>query len=221
MKTILFQGDSITDCGRDRSLSVDCPYLTSAHMGNGYALLAAAQVGYEHPGEYKFINRGISGDRIVDVYARIKADILNLKPDYMSLLIGVNDVWHEFDLHNGVDAEKFGKLYDMLIGEVKAALPDIQIVIFEPYVMRGIGTDNTEAIPDKWNTFCTEVKKRAEKAKAVAEKYGLPFVTLQDKFDAAAEKAPASHWLSDGVHPTPFGHELIKREWLKAFNDIL
>jgi len=86
-KIILFQGDSITDCGRSRE--------DFSEIGKGYPMLVKAQLGFENPGEFEFQNRGISGNRIVDVYARIKSDIINLKPDYMSLLIGVNDVWHE------------------------------------------------------------------------------------------------------------------------------
>lgn len=101
MKTILFQGDSITDCGRSKE--------DNAQIGTGYALLVKSQLGFEKPNQYEFYNRGISGNRIVDVYARIKADIINLKPDYMSLLIGVNDVWHEIGANNGVDADKFEK----------------------------------------------------------------------------------------------------------------
>ena len=81
MKTILFQGDSITDCGRNRE--------DFSQVGTGYPLLVKALIGYEHPGEFDFQNRGISGNRIVDVYARIKADIINLKPDYMSILHGL------------------------------------------------------------------------------------------------------------------------------------
>ena len=211
MKTILFQGDSITDCGRGNSIS---------GFGDGYAMLVTAQLGFECPGEYTFYNKGISGNRIVDVYARIKEDIINLKPDYMSLLIGVNDVWHEFDRHNGVAAEKFEKIYDMLISEIKEELPNIKIVILEPFCLRASATENTEKDPDKWNIFSTEVKKRAEKAKKIAEKYELPFITLQDKFDEVAKTTGNTYWLFDGVHPTLMGHELIKREWLKVFNEI-
>lgn len=100
MKTVLFQGDSITDM-----------YRTSTQdeiLGIGYPVLVAAQLGYEYPEKYKFINRGINGSRVVDVYARIKSDIINLKPDILSILIGVNDVWHELGgERNGVDAEKY------------------------------------------------------------------------------------------------------------------
>lgn len=209
MKRILFQGDSITDCGRNRE--------QFAHMGDGYPLLVKAELGFEYPNEYEFLNRGISGNRIVDVYARIKADIINLKPDYMSILIGVNDVWHEINWQNGVDAEKYEKIYSMLIEEIKEALPDLKIVILEPFCLEGPATENTEEKPDKWKTFRSEVEKRAEKARKVADKYGLPFITLQDKFDEATKKAENTYWLRDGVHPTTMGHELIKREWLKTF----
>ncbi len=194
MKTILFQGDSITDCGRSKQGGI--------RMGEGYAMLVKTYLAFENPNEYEFYNRGISGNRIVDVYARIKSDIINLKPDYMSLLIGVNDVWHEIEEQNGVDADKFEKIYCMLIEEIKAALPDIKLMILEPFCLRGPATDNTEAKPDKWNVFNSEVKKRAEKAKAVAEKYGLVYVELQKHFDELAKTADNTYWLVDGVHPT-------------------
>ena len=105
---ILFQGDSITDCGRS--------YNDNNNLGRGYPHLVEAELGYREPGQHEFFNRGISGNRIVDVYARIKRDIINLKPDVMSILIGVNDVWHELgDSPNGVDPDKFFKIYCMLI----------------------------------------------------------------------------------------------------------
>ncbi len=209
MKKILFQGDSITDCGRSREFFTN--------VGNGYAVLVKAQLGFEQPGVYDFQNRGIGGNRVVDLYARMKADIINLKPDYMSILIGVNDVWHELDWQNGVDADKFEKIYSMLIEEIKEALPDIKIMILEPFCLEGPATMSTEEKPDKWEMFSSEVRKRAQKARKVAEMYQLPFVPLQEKFDEAAQQAENTYWLTDGVHPTAMGHELIKREWLKCF----
>lgn len=206
MKTILFQGDSITDAGRGRN--------DDGNMGYGYPVLVKGTVGFENPGEYVILNRGISGNRIVDLYARIKADFINLKPDYLSILIGVNDVWHELGGHNGVEAEKFFKVYCMLVEEIKEALPDIKIMILEPFVLKASATEA------EWEFFDTEVRKRAEKAKAVAEKYDLAFVPLQDKFDEAAKLAANDYWLGDGVHPTTAGHELIKREWLKCFETM-
>ena len=150
-------------------------------------------------------------------FTHIKADIINLKPDYMSILIGVNDVWHEFGNHNGVDADKFEKIYGMLIEEIRAALPDIKIMILEPFFLPGSATTETE---EKTVGFATEVPKRAEMAKRVAEKYGLPFIPLQAGFDKLAELASPETWLADGVHPTPMGHEFIKREWIRTFKTI-
>lgn len=206
MKTILFQGDSITDAGRSRE--------DNANLGLGYPTLVKGELGFECPGQYVMLNRGISGNRVVDLYARIKADIINLKPDVMSILIGVNDVWHELGGHNGVDAEKYFKIYSMLIEEIKEALPEVKIMILEPFVLKAAATE------ENWEVFRTEVPKRAEKAKAIAEKYDLPFIPLQDKFDEAAKLAPNDYWLRDGVHPTTEGHELIKREWIKAFKNL-
>lgn len=124
-------------------------------------------------------------------------------------------------MYGVIDADKYEKIYSMLIEEVKEALPYVKIMILEPFCLRATATENTEEEPDEWNIFSSEVCKRAEKAKRVAEKFDLPFVSLQDKFDEAskltADTVGNSYWLWDGVHPTPKGHELIKREWMKAF----
>lgn len=212
MKKILIQGDSITDCDRVRT--------SQKSMGDGYVCLVKSELSFDYPEKYIFYNKGISGNRVVDLYARIKSDIINLKPDVMSILIGVNDVWHEAAFQNGVDADKFYKIYDMLIEEIKEALPDIKIMIMEPFVLRAGATENTEECPDNWETFYTETKKRAQKAKEIAKKYDLPFISLQDKFEEAAKLAPNDYWIFDGVHPNSSGHELIKREWLKAFHEL-
>jgi len=206
MKTILFQGDSITDCGRSREVDFI--------LGEGYAALVTAALGYEQPGQYQFLNRGISGNRIVDLYARIKCDFINLKPDVISILIGINDVWHEVGNKNGVDADKFYKVYCMLIEEIKEALPDTKIMILEPFVLKGPAAEGA------WDYFYPETLLRAQKAKEVAEKYGLTFIPLQDKFDEAATKCENTYWLRDGVHPTLMGHELIKNAWLEAFKTL-
>ena len=210
-KLILFQGDSITDCDRSRQAHI--------RQGFGYATMVQGQLGYDCPGEYDFQNRGISGNRIIDVYARIKADIINLKPDYMSLLIGVNDVWHELGGNNGIAPEKFEKIYCMLIEEIKEALPEIKIMLLEPFVLPG-GATNDDEDPTVWQRFNTLVRANAAAAKRVAEKYSLPFIELQAGFDALCEKAPASYWLADGVHPTAMGHCFIKDQWLKTFKTL-
>ena len=204
---ILFQGDSITDADRSRQ--------DNSRLGVGYPRLVEASLGLEEPNKHEFLNRGISGNRIVDLYARIKADIINLKPDLMSILIGVNDVWHELSENpNGVDADKFFKVYSMLIEEVLESLPNIKIMILEPFVLQGCST------VENWDYFSKEVPARAEMAKRIAKKYNLPFIPLQKGFDELSKKAPQEYWLGDGVHPTAKGHEFIKNEWLKAFKNI-
>lgn len=206
MKKILFQGDSITDAGRSRENDINSGY--------GYPTLVKASLGFDNHGEYEFFNRGISGNRIVDLMARIKSDIINLKPDVMSILIGVNDVWHEANYQNGVATEKFEKFYGMIIEEVKEALPDIKIMILEPFVLKGSASE------ENWEYFRSGVEEKAAAVRRVAQKYNLKFVELMKKFDELYDKEPMGYWLYDGVHPTAAGHEIIKREWLKAFSEL-
>jgi len=209
MKTILLQGDSITDAGRDRQNDMKPCW--------GYAAMVAAEVICDYPDQYQVINRGISGDRIVDLYARIKRDFINLKPDYLSILVGVNDAWHEFgDNPNGVDNEKFFRIYCMLIEELKEALPQLKIYIMEPFTLCAPGTDVY------WEQgYDHEVRLRAQSARAVAEKYGLPFIPLQDKLDELCKNFPADYWLGDGMHPTAAGHELLKKELMAVMRKDL
>lgn len=206
MKRFLFQGDSITDAQRNKKLETVAGY----EIGNGYATTVAAMLGAKHRGKIEFFNRGVSGNRIVDLYARIKYDIINLKPDYLSILIGVNDVWHEIDWQNGISAEKYKKLYSMLIEEIKEALPDIKIYILEPFLTHG------EAVDNVWDTFRSEVEKRAAVSKEIAQKYNLCFVPLQDEFDKAAQTAPCTYWTKEGVHPTAMGHGIIANALIEA-----
>ncbi len=206
-KLILFQGDSITDCCRSREDLND--------LGSGYPCLVATSLKADYPEQFDYINRGVSGNRSVDLLARIKNDIINLAPDYMSILIGVNDTWHELGENNGVSLEKYELIYDMILSEVKAALPDIKIMLLEPFVLHG------EATTDSWDAFSGDVFARAKIVKKLAEKHDCKFVPLQDKFNDAAKKSSCdAYWLMDGVHPYPQGHEIIKREWLKAFEEI-
>ncbi len=206
---ILFQGDSITDAQRNREWD--------QYAGSGYVTMIKGEFGFEYPDRFEFCNRGISGNRVVDLYARIKKDAINLAPDYLSILIGVNDVWHEHSNRNGVSAEKFERIYDMLIEEVKEALPGIRIILMEPFVLEGEHTCATETDTHRWQYFHDEVALRAAATKRLAEKYQLPFVELQSAFDHACERADASYWLFDGVHPTAMGYELIAREWTCVF----
>lgn len=203
MKTFVFQGDSITDAYRD--------YRNDDNRGAGYPTLVAARLGFDHPGEYQFFNRGVSGDRIVDLNARIKRDIINLRPDILSILIGINDVWHELaDSPNGVDNDKFFRTFCAVLDEIKTACPGIQIYILEPFVLNAAATEG------RWDYFERETRLRAESAKKAAAQYGCRFLPLQDKFTALCKKAEPSYWLRDGVHPSAMGHQLIADELVKA-----
>ena len=203
MKTFVFQGDSITDAGRSRD--------NDDYRGNGYPTLVAGRLGFAHPGEIRFLNRGVSGDRIVDINSRIRRDLINLEPDYLSILIGINDVWHELGGRNGVSNEKFYRTYCEILEEVTRMCPGVRIFILEPFVLKASATEGA------WDIFRRETALRAASAKKAAEAFGCVFVPLQEKFDAACEKAEPSYWLLDGVHPSAMGHELIARELTEAF----
>lgn len=198
MKTFLFQGDSITDSSRNEDSN------DSMNLGFGYPLLLAADLSKNYKGTFNFINKGDSGDRITDIYVRIKEDIINLNPDYLSILVGINDVSHELTMNCGVDTVKFEKIYTMLIEEILSALPDIKIIIMEPFVLKGCATEKL------WEQFKSEVKDRGNAARRVADKFGLEFISLQEKFDNACIDSDTSYWSVDGVHPTAAGHQIIK-----------
>ena len=202
---ILFFGDSITDASRDRD-SDD----SENALGVGYVKFVAQQL--TAGGANEVINRGNSGHRVVDLYARIKVDCWNLKPDVLSILIGVNDVWHELYSRNGVELDRFERVYRMLLEDTKKVLPDTKIILCEPFVLQGGAT------MEKYDGFL-EVYNYAKLIKRLAEEYGCEFLPLQDKLTAMAAKSQASDYLSDGVHPAEKGAMLIADEWLKLFRE--
>lgn len=201
--TILFQGDSITDCGRSREANA-----VNGGLGGGYATFIAARVLAARPGDgLTFLNRGISGNRIVDLYARIKADAINLAPQVISILIGVNDTWHEFGGRNGVAIPKYERIYREFLVEVREALPKVKFVLCEPFVLKcGVVTGDWVAEMDQRRVV---VRKLAREFKAV-------FVPFQGMFDQAVKEAPPAYWAGDGVHPTIAGHQRMAQAWLEA-----
>ena len=204
---ILFYGDSITDAGRDRESDYQ-----EASYGNGYVKYAVEALKAENS-EYDLLNRGISGNRIVDLYARIKVDCWNLQPDVLSILIGVNDVWHEISGKNGVELDRFEKMYRILIEDTKAKLPNVKILLCEPFILKGIAMEG-EGV---WEQFLS-VYEYAAVVKKLAEEYDLYFLPLQETLSKAAENEGAAYYLSDGVHPAEAGAKLIANEWLQLFN---
>ncbi len=149
-------------------------------------------------------------DILYDCTVRIKTDVWNHNPDVISILIGINDVWHEIFDKNGVDLKRFERVYRMLIEDTKERLPNVKFILCEPFVLKGSATE------EKFEEFL-EVKKYAAVVKKLAEEYGIPFVALQEKFDEGAAKYGAVHYLYDGVHPDVAGGKLIAEEWLKIF----
>lgn len=205
---IVFYGDSITDMGRNREIESSSPFA----FGAGYPFLINSRLSEENPQKHILINKGISGNRVVDLYARIKADVWNLEPDVLSILIGINDIWHEIYWGNGVDIKRFERVYRNLIEDTKERFPNIKIMLLEPFVLKASATS------EKYDEFL-EVKDYAKVIKKLADEYSLVFIPLQNKFDEFSEKYGAETYLYDGVHPSIAGSTLIANEWLKAFKE--
>ena len=212
MKTIIFLGDSVTDAERNRNNEENC--------GMGYATLVKAKLGFENPGKYKFINRGINGNRISDLYARIKRDAINLAPDYISVLIGVNEVLHQYIRSDGFTAKRFKDLYIMMLEDIYEALPDVKIFIMEPFILPGVGTVSDEDHPGRWEFYSENLPAYQKAAREVAEHFGIPFTELQNPISEAARLAGERFVLGDGIHPISEGHELIARKWIHTFESI-
>ena len=206
---VLFYGDSITDAGRNRETT-----LPNVCLGYGYPTIAAGKMYEKDLGKYDVYNRGISGNRTVDIYARIKKDCWSIEPDVLSILIGVNDIWHDIGDHpNGVEPERFERIYRMILADTIERLPKTKIILCEPFALyaeanREIG-DIINALP----TYTRIVKK-------IAEEFKLPLVLLQDKLTEAGEKHGNTAILQDGIHPTVKGASVIAEEWYKVFEKV-
>ena len=211
MKTLLFQGDSITDAGRTDTLKFISPGWPLMGMGFGYPHLLASKICAEHPNDWTVLNRAVTGNRVVDLYARWKLDALNLKPDVISILIGINDIWHEFERQNGVETPRFDEFYRRLLDWSLQSNPKMQFILLEPFVLfHG-------AVVEEWRK---EVTEKREVVRQIAKDYNTIFVPLQSVFDEATKRAPGDFWLADGVHPTLPGHHLIAKAWLAATQGI-
>ena len=203
---ILFQGDSITDAGRDRAPTGPNEF---AGLGRGYAnMITAALLGAHAPLRLQCYNRGISGHKVPDLQARWQADTIDLKPAVLSILIGVNDIWHKLNgKYDGTVAD-YEQGFTKLLSDTREALPDTRLVICEPFVLR------CGAVNDTW---FPEFDERRAVAKSVSDAAGATWVPFQTMFNEAVNDAtPPSYWASDGVHPTMAGHALMATTWLNA-----
>jgi lysophospholipase L1-like esterase len=203
---ILFQGDSITDAGRDRMRRE----VTDAQaLGRGYAYLAAARLLADQPRQGLMIwNRGISGNRVPDLLARWQADCSDLQPDLVSILIGVNDLWHKFDGRYTGSVADYEQGYRELLEQTRQALPRAELVICEPFVLR------CGVVSSRW---FPEFDQRREVAGRLAREFQTRFVPFQSSFERAlSDDSPPSYWATDGVHPTAAGHQLLADTWLRV-----
>lgn len=207
---VLFQGDSITDAGRDRKSQLPDQ---AVGLGHGYAFLAAAQLHEQYPSLHPTVfNRGISGNKVFQLAERWDIDALELEPDVISILIGVNDHWHSLRDYPGTPAT-YGNDYDALLARTVKALPQTPLIICEPFVLLG----GTAIEREKWVPVFDGYRAAA---KDLAQKYNAEFVPFQSIFDKALKRAPASYWAPDGVHPSLAGAQLMANHWMKAFKKL-
>ena len=204
---VLFQGDSITDAGRNRA-STDAN--SAGALGSGYPLLVASAVLAARPGgALRFYNRGISGNKVPDLQQRWTTDAIDLKPDVLSILIGVNDFWHKLDHGYNGTVQDYEQQYGALLQTTRDALPHVHLIVLEPFVLR------TGAVDARW---FPEFDQRRAAAARVAVRARATFVPLQTIFNQRTRTAPPEYWAADGVHPTPAGHAVIAEQWRRAAN---
>ena len=206
---VLFQGDSITDAGRDRRAEGHANH--AGMLGRGYPHHIAAWGLTEYPQlDLKVYNRGISGNKVPDLDARWEKDCLELKPAVLSILVGVNDIWHKLNGKYDGTVDDYEKGFAALLQRTRKALPEVKLVVCDPFVLR------CGAVNDKW---FPEFAERRAAAKRVADGAGAIFVPFQKVFDdAVAAGTKPEYWARDGVHPTVAGHGLMAKTWIEAIN---
>jgi len=196
---VLFQGDSVTDCGRQRDQALD--------LGFGYAAMIAAWYSALYPAQHvQFFNRGISGNRVPDLQARWQDDCLALKPDWLTILIGINDCWRRYDSQDPTSTEAFSAGYRALLVQTKAST-DAQIILMEPFVL---------PTPQDRLTWREDLDPKIQVVRTLAQEFGATLIALDGLFAQATVLAGPGKWATDGVHPTHAGHALIARAWLET-----
>src|SRR5690348_9411215 len=197
---ILFQGDSITDMGRNRKRKDPND---NSGLGPGYTFIAASQLLYKHADKHlKIYNRGISGNVVPQLAARWDEDCLDLKPTVLSILIGVNDYWHTLNGSYKGTVQDYRDGYRKLLERTKKALPDVQLIVGEPYAIKGAWVVN-----DSWFPAFDGYRRAA---KEIAASFGAIFIPYQHIYEEAVKKSQdATYWTKDGVHPDTAGDALM------------
>jgi len=205
-EVILFQGDSITDAGREKKKQ----YANSAgSFGTGYALLAASGVLNEYAAkEFSIYNRGISGNKVYQLAERWQKDCFDLNPSILSILVGVNDFWHKLNGQYNGTIEIYETDFRKLLERTLKTLPKVKLVIGEPYAVL-----DGSAVDEKW---FPEFDSYRYSAKKLATEFDTVFIPFHDIFDQAQKHAPGKYWTADGVHPSMAGAALMSAAWLKA-----
>lgn len=204
--TILIQGDSITDAGRDKKKEFPN---NARSFGTGYALLAASNILNSMPeNDFTIYNRGISGNKVYQLDERWEKDCLELKPDVLSILIGVNDYWHKRNGKYDGTVEVYENDYRALLKRTLKALPNVKLVLCEPYYVL-----ETRAVDETW---VEPMKKYQAAAKRISDEFGTTWVPFQSVFNEAIKQAPGKYWTADGVHPSMAGAQLMAEAWQKA-----
>lgn len=196
---ILFQGDSVTDCGRIRS--------DSNSLGNGYPSLIAARLWALYP-ELKltFFNRGVSGDRVYDLESRWERDCLRLRPDWVSILIGINDTWRRYDSGIISPIEEFAASYRRILN-MTVERTGARLILCDPFVL---------PYPEDRLAWREDLNPRIDAVRELARQFSAIYVPLDGIFAAACLRQQPSFWAPDGVHPSLAGHGLIAEAWLEA-----
>lgn len=206
--TLLFIGDSITDCGRGREiLEPNDRYA----LGCGFVQHIAQCLLMDLPTHnLRIYNRGVAGNKSDELAARWQQDCLDLKPSLVTVMIGVNDSWHRFrHSMRGIDVDTAGTILNLLLTSVRQQLPSSRLVVLVPFLLQhGTGVVDRH----EWQP---EFTARQRMTRRIALDNGAFLLDTQAMFDQALAKAPANHWTSDGVHPTPAGHGLIARKWIE------
>jgi lysophospholipase L1-like esterase len=206
---ILFQGDSITDGGRDRDEEHRANYLSA--MGQGYVLFVVEALLSKFSSlKLSIYNRGISGDEIPHLTKRWEKDCLAIKPAVLSILVGVNDYWHIRQNTAQGSAQEYFQGYQALLERTCRSLPKCRLIIGEPFALK------CGAVDDSW---LAEFPKYQNYAKKLAGQFKACFIPYQEIFDQASKKMPPEYWAEDGVHPTAAGADLMAQVWLKAVKD--
>jgi acyl-CoA thioesterase-1 len=188
---ILFIGDSVTDCGRRD----DAP----DYLGDGYVRMVAERI----PGR-RVINVGISGNRVVNLRDRWHIDVVEQKPEILSVYIGINDTWRRYDDRDRTTTESFEADYRACLADLGSAAT---LVLVEPFVL---------PVTEEQEIWHEDLDGKRAVVSQLASEFGAGFVPLQSILAAAAEDHGAATLAPDGVHPTELGHRMIADAWLEV-----